>query len=228
MFIQGEIATAVRGSEMRYFIAFIVFILLTGFNQATAEPVHNDTTREESSDSSLWSEDRPQSFLFNDLKASRVGDVVTVRIVENSKGNKNASTKTEKDSSVSASISALLGLPSNTLANTTVGAESSEKHDGSGSTSRSSQLTAVIAAKVIDVLPNGNLFIDGKREVIVNNETQLLSLNGIIRPEDIGPNNTILSTYIADAKITYTGSGVVADKQRVGWLVRLIDLVWPF
>lgn len=213
---------------MRYFLAFIVFILLTGFNHATAEPIHKDTTGEESSDGSLWSEDRPQSFLFNDLKAGRVGDVVTVRIVENSKGNKNASTKTEKDSSVSASISALLGIPSNTLANTTVGAESSEKHDGSGSTSRSSQLTAVIAAKVIDVLPNGNLFIDGKREVVVNNETQILSLNGIIRPEDIGPNNTILSTYIADAKITYTGSGVVGDKQRVGWLVRLIDLVWPF
>lgn len=217
---------AVRGSEM--FIAFIVFILLTGFNEARTEPIHKDTTGEESSDGSLWSEDRPQSFLFNDFKAGRVGDVVTVRIVENSKGNKNASTKTEKDSSVSASISALLGIPSNTLANTTVGAESSEKHDGSGSTSRSSQLTAVIAAKVIDVLPNGNLFIDGKREVIVNNETQILSLSGIIRPEDIGSNNTVLSTYIADAKITYTGSGVVADKQRVGWLVRLIDLVWPF
>jgi len=213
---------------MRYLIMLIVFVTLSGFHWTSAEAIDNDTHQERSSDGSLWSSDRPQAFLFNDFKASRVGDVVTVRIVENSKGNKNASTKTEKDSSVSASISALLGLPSNTLANTTIGAESSEKHDGSGSTSRSSQLTAVITAKVVDVLPNGNLFIDGKREVVVNNETQLLSISGIIRPEDIGANNTILSTYIADAKITYTGSGVVSDKQRVGWLVRLIDLIWPF
>jgi flagellar L-ring protein precursor FlgH len=77
-------------------------------------------------------------------------------------------------------------------------------------------------------MPNGNLVIDGRREVIVNNETQLLYVTGIVRPEDIGPGNTVLSSYIADAKITYTGSGVVSDKQRVGWFVRLIDKIWPF
>ena len=109
-----------------------------------------------------------------------------------------------------------------------VGAETSEKHDGTGSTSRSSELTAVLTAKVIDVLPNGNLLIDGRREVIVNNETQLISLSGTVRPEDIGPNNTVLSTYIADAKITYTGEGVIGDKQRVGWFVKIMDAVWPF
>ncbi|MDD5434003.1 MAG: flagellar basal body L-ring protein FlgH, partial [Nitrospira sp.] len=115
-----------------------------------------------------------------------------------------------------------------TLSKGSVGAETKEKNDGSGTTSRSSQLTAVMTAKVLDVLPNGNLVIDGKHEVSVNNETQIISISGIIRPEDIGPGNTILSTYIADAKITYSGSGVISDKQRVGWLVRVMDFIWPF
>jgi len=202
---------------MKYLLAIAVFISVLGVNQAIAE-----------NDGSLWSEDRPQSFLFSDFKAGRVGDVVTVRIVESSKGNKNASTKTEKDSSLSTSISAFFGMPSDKLSQASVGAETSEKHDGAGSTSRSSELTAVITARVIDVMPNGNLVIDGRREVVVNNETQLLYVTGIVRPEDIGPNNTVLSSYIADAKITYTGTGVVSDKQRVGWFVRLLDKVWPF
>lgn len=202
---------------MKYLLALAVFILIPGVDQAIAE-----------NDGSLWSEDRPQAFLFSDFKAGRVGDVVTVRIVESSKGNKNASTKTEKGSSLSTSISAFFGMPSDKLSQASVGAETSEKHDGIGSTSRSSELTAVITARVIDMMPNGNLVIDGRREVVVNNETQLLYVTGIVRPEDIGPNNTVLSSYIADAKITYTGSGVVSDKQRVGWFVRLLDKVWPF
>src|SRR4030066_1322990 len=179
-------------------------------------------------DGSLWSEERQNGFYFGDLKARNVGDVVTVRIVESARGNKNASTKTEKDSSLSTSISAFFGMSSDKLSQASVGAETSEKHDGAGSTSRSSELTAVITAGVIDVMPNGNLVIDGRREVVVNNETQLLSVTGTVRPEDIGPNNTVLSSYIADAKITYTGNGVVSDKQHVGWFVRLLDKIWPF
>lgn len=213
---------------MKYFLTIGVFLYLMGLSQVTAEPVIGEKTEDRAADGSLWSEERPQSFLFNDFKASRVGDVVTVRIVESSKGSKNASTKTEKDTSISTSISAFFGMPSDKLSQGSVGAETSETHDGSGSTSRSSQLTAVITAKVMDVLPNGNLVIDGRREVIVNNETQLISISGIIRPEDIGPTNSILSTFVADAKITYTGTGVLADKQRVGWFVRLLDIIWPF
>ncbi len=194
----------------------------------TAKTGSADKGINESTNGSLWSEDRPHAFLFNDLKAHNTGDVVTVRIVESSKGNKNASTKTEKDSSLSTSISAFFGMSPDKLSQGGIGAETSEKHDGSGSTSRSSELTAVLTAKVIDVLPNGNLVIDGRREVIVNNETQLISISGTVRPEDIDPNNTVLSTYIADAKITYTGEGVIGDKQRVGWFVKIMDAVWPF
>ena len=198
------------------------YLLIIAWLVITFSPVYA------ANDGSLWSEERQNGFLFGDLKARNVGDVVTVRIVESSRGNKNASTKTEKDSSLSTSISAFFGMSSDKLSQAGVGAEASEKHDGSGSTSRSSDLTAVLTAKVIDRLPNGNLVIDGRREVIVNNETQFISLSGIVRPEDIGPGNMVLSTYISDARITYTGDGVIGDKQRVGWFVRIMDKVWPF
>lgn len=228
---------------MKYIFGILLMIAVISMNTVSAEPVNKDNPSSTSSLSvgerdrmrgehensgSLWSDEKPQSSLFSDFRANKVGDILTVRIVESSKGNKNASTSTEKDSSISTSLSALFGLPTDKLSKGSVGAETSEKFDGAGSTSRSSQLSAVMTAKVLDVLPNGNLIIDGKREVIVNNETQMITINGVIRPEDIGQSNTILSSYIADARITYTGSGVIGDKQRVGWLVRIIDFIWPF
>jgi len=220
---------------MKYLIimAGLVITLSPAFTAAEdKKPILAEVTADRvtktSNDGSLWSEEMQNGFLFGDLKAHNVGDVVTVRIVESSRGNKNASTKTEKDSSLSTSISAFFGMSPDKLSQGGVGAETSEKHDGSGSTSRSSDLTAVLTAKVIDRMPNGNLVIDGRREVVVNNESQHISLSGIVRPEDIGPNNMVLSTYISDAKIIYTGDGVIGDKQRVGWFVRIMDAVWPF
>ena len=100
--------------------------------------------------------------------------------------------------------------------------------DGSGSTSRDESMTASITARVVRLMPNGNLYIKGTRQVKVNNETQFIPLSGLIRREDISPNNTVLSSYIADASIEYTGSGPVSDKQRAGWLGRAVDFVWPF
>ena len=109
-----------------------------------------------------------------------------------------------------------------------VKSELNSDFDGSGTTQRSGDLTAFITTKVIEVLPNGNLKIEGTREVKVNNEKQLIILSGIIRPRDISPGNIILSTYVADAKIEYSGSGVIHDRQRPGWMTRIIDIVWPF
>ena len=181
--------------------------------------------RTQGHDGSLWSGERYVPSLFEDQKAHDVGDVVTVRIVETSHGEKIATTKTEKDSSLSSSIGSLFGISTDKLS---VETETASKYDGSGSTSRSSQLTAVVTAKVKEVLPNGNLVIDGKREVLVNKERQYILLSGIVRPADIGPNNTVLSSAIADAQISYTGTGVINDKQRPGWFIRLFDLLWPF
>ena len=77
-------------------------------------------------------------------------------------------------------------------------------------------------------MPNGNLAIWGSRQVQVNNENQYIHIQGVIRPEDISANNVVLSTFVADAKIELSGQGVVSDKQRTGWLTRILDYVWPF
>jgi flagellar L-ring protein precursor FlgH len=104
----------------------------------------------------------------------------------------------------------------------------SSEFDGEGETTRSGTLSAFITCRVVDVMPNGNLKIVGTREVMVNHENQLIILSGVIRPRDITDDNIILSTFISDAKIAYSGSGIIDDRQRPGWLANLLNSVWPF
>jgi flagellar L-ring protein precursor FlgH len=121
-----------------------------------------------------------------------------------------------------------LGLPADFDNEAMFKASLTNSFDGSGQTSRNETMSASITARVIEVAPNGNLFIRGARKVRVNNETQYITLTGLVRPADISPDNTVLSSYIAEASIEYTGSGPVSDKQRPGWLMRAVDFVWPF
>ncbi len=172
---------------------------------------------------SLWTENQSLSLFFADTKASRVGDTVTVRIVENAKGAKDAKTKTGRSSKLDAKAGtgfakSLAGFSG----------EVSNEADGAGSTSRSGALTADLTAVVTSVFPNGNMAIEGRREVVINNEKEFISVSGIIRPSDIGAKNTVLSNVISDAKIEYAGLGNLSDKQGPGWLVRIFDWVWPF
>ena len=183
--------------------------------------------------------------LFIDTKARKVGDIVTVRIAESSKATNSADTKTGRSSSLEAGIETLFDtedwyenkvldeipnrLPRpNPFGNPSVKGSMESNHDGSGTTSRSGDLTAFITCRVTGVLPNGNLKIVGSREVLVNHETQLIILSGVIRPRDIEDDNIIQSTFISDAKIAYSGTGVIDDRQRPGWLANLLNSVWPF
>jgi flagellar L-ring protein precursor FlgH len=181
----------------------------------------------------LWQE-YSSCGLFRDLRAYRVGDLVTVNIVETSKATKKAKTKTARQSSVDAGIENLLGyegrLPFPSEFNNQAMFKASMKNgfDGSGETSRDESMTASITARVLEVAPNGNLLIRGSRQIKVNNENQYITLTGLIRPVDISPDNTVLSSFVADAHIEYAGRGAVSDKQRPGWLMRAVDFVWPF
>lgn len=186
---------------------------------------------------SLWAGETSRSSLFADTRARGVGDIVTIRVSENSKGTKSASTDTSRKSATATGITDFFGAPldfgldklyGSKGFSPTVAADSSSSFKGDGNTSRSSLLEADITARVIEVLPNGNLSIEGRREIIVNNEEQIMVLGGVIRPEDISSSNTVLSTYIADARIEYTGEGILADKQSPGWFTRILDKVWPF
>ncbi len=185
------------------------------------------------SEGSLWTDS--SNMLFVDQKARRVGDTIIVDIIENSSSKLDANTKTSKESTLSSKIPNFMGYmawlksknplfdPENML-----DAEYTHEFEGSGEIDRSGQITASIGAIVTNVLPNGNITIFGRREMKVNHETQYITVSGIIRPKDIGSDNRVKSTYLADARIEYSGKGVIAEKQRVGWLTRALDYVWPF
>ena len=182
---------------------------------------------------SLWSSQRLHS-LFADVKARNAGDIVTISIVESARASKNATTKTGRESGLEASWSGIFDqIAGNWTINGQPIAASSKinfanNFDGQGETTRSSSMTAYISAQVVQVLPNGNLVIQGNRQVQVNQETQVIYIQGVIRPEDISSTNVILSTYVAEAVIELTGRGPVSDKQNPGWLTRIMDWVWPF
>ena len=182
---------------------------------------------------------------FIDTKERKVGDIVTVKLSESSKATNSADTQAGRTSSLEAGIDTLFGtedwyrdhvldnIPSklpkpDPFGNPSIKGSMSSDFDGSGSTSRSGDLSAFITCRVTRVLPNGNLYIVGSREVLVNHETQMIILSGVIRPRDINDDNVILSTFVSDAKIAYSGSGIVNDRQRPGWLANLLNSVWPF
>ena len=174
------------------------------------------------------------SALVDDHKARNRGDIITVLIVEQASASKEATTDTDRQANISASIPYLMGLEKQIAQmtsadpNNLLGASTSSKFEGSGATTRKENLVATMTAKITDVLPTGNLLIEGRRNVKVNHEDQILVLQGTIRPRDISPDNTINSTMIADARISYTGNGVISDRQRPGWLLNILDYIWPF
>ncbi len=199
-------------------------------HQVWSDELYNAAKPEEGS---LWIDNGTR--LFTDMRARHVGDVVTVRIAESPSGKLNATTNTSRNSSIEAGITDFLGYMksldaknSNFDRTSMFKANINPQFDGQGKITRDGEVTAYVAARVIKVSPNGNLYIKGKREIRVNNETQYITISGIIRPDDISQDNEISSTYIADARIEYSGTGVIAAKQRPGWLAQIIDYVWPF
>jgi flagellar L-ring protein precursor FlgH len=180
---------------------------------------------------SLFTGENRRSLLFVDRKAHLVNDVVTIRIIEAANASGEATTATDRTSSVSGSLKSLFGYTpalSNGVNLSALEANLKTAFDGSGATSRKNSLSATITAVVREVFPNGNLYIEGVKEVIINSERQYIIISGVIRPEDIGPDNSILSSLIADAHVEYSGRGALADKQHPGWLGRIVDFVWPF
>jgi flagellar L-ring protein precursor FlgH len=179
---------------------------------------------------SLWPAD-DRTFFYADHKALRVGDSLTIKVVESAKASNTADTDLSRKSANKAEITALFGLQGalarSDLTNL-IDVTADNSHKGSGATQREGKLTASLTAIVKDVLPNGNLVIQGSRSTVVNNEEQYMTLTGIVRPEDIGRDNMVLSSQIADARITFGGIGVVADKQRSGWGTWVFDWLFPF
>lgn len=182
---------------------------------------------------SLWDHEFSRS-MFADKKASNVGDIITILVQESSSASKEASAKTSKKSSINAGIEAFLYGPKASKALTKggqypalkLGGESS--FTGGGQVNNSERITARIAVTVVDVLPNGNLIIEGRRRTAFSGEVQEVILRGVVRPDDILPNNTIYSYNVADVNIMIISSGSASDTQKRGWLQKIWDKVSPF
>jgi flagellar L-ring protein precursor FlgH len=183
--------------------------------------------------------------LFEDAKARHVGDILTIVLAESTNASKKASTETKKENAIDLKDPTLLGsavqysMPGGTLSravplatmghnNLQVSANTKQDFTGNGSSSQSNSLTGNITVTVSEVLSNGNLVVHGEKIMALNEGDEFVRITGMIRPQDIRPDNTVLSTSIANAQISYGGNGAVADSSSHGWLSRFFLKVWPF
>lgn len=182
---------------------------------------------------SLWRDDisRP---MFCDKRGVNVGDILTIVVQENSTANKNNATTTERSSSLSSAITSFFYSPGASSLLTkggqlpAVAYNSDQKHAGNGVIADSESIVAQVAVRIVDVLPNGNLVVEGKRETSFSNEHQTIILRGVVRADDVASNNTVLSYNVADATIQIIGKGTVTDSQNKGWFTRILDKINPF
>jgi len=198
---------------------------------------------------SLWRDSGPGGSLFADHRARTVDDVVSIIIVEESSSSRTGNTKTSKETSRTAAITkfpsaldplarqlkpitnpALKGKSLSEFAESAFGfgLTGSASHEGKGAIERTDRVSGQIAARVVKVLDNGNLLIEGRRAILVNGETQVITISGLVRPQDITGTNTVLSSQIADAEVQMVGKGVIAEAQRPGILYRMLDWLGLF
>jgi flagellar L-ring protein precursor FlgH len=170
------------------------------------------------------------SALALDHRARNVNDLVTIRVVENITGQGTADAALTKDSSGSVGLSKLFGmekkLPSSADPSALVAAKTATDFKGAGTTNRTGILTAQMTARVSDLLPNGDLVVEGVREIEINGDHQIVVLSGVVRPVDIDQNNIVLSTEIGQLRIRYFGKGLMKDNLKPGWLVRVLNKVF--
>ena len=165
-----------------------------------------------------------------DVRARRVNDIVTVRVIENISGAGAADSAISQSSSGLASLTNYFGLenvlPDSISPNSLVDTLSDTDFEGGGTTNRSGTLNAIVTTRVAEVLPNGDLVLEGVREVVINGDRQMLLLTGIARQDDIGPNNVVLSPAVGQLRIRYFGEGLMKDSLEPGWLTKILNKIF--
>jgi flagellar L-ring protein precursor FlgH len=168
--------------------------------------------------------------LASDLRARRVNDLVTIRAIESISATGSADSSLDKASTGSASLTKFFGLegrlPGSVDPTSLAAVAANTKFKGAGTTSRSSDLSAIVTARVIEVLPNGDLVLEGAREIDINGDRQLAVLTGVLRTSDIQPNNVALSSSVGQLRIQYFGRGLIKDNLQPGWLVRVLNKIF--
>jgi flagellar L-ring protein precursor FlgH len=219
-------------------LVVIVIAMLTGCKTTGNEEVAaNDpfyapskpvlTKDEIASSGSLFSASLANS-LYSDVKARRVGDIITVSLRENTNASKSAGTSSSKESSVD--VNPIIGLGGNAIRigkeAIQLGVDASNDFTGDAQASQSNSLQGSISVTVVEVLPNQNLIIRGEKWLTLNNGDEYIRLTGVIRPADVTPTNEIESTKIANARIQYSGTGSFAKSQEKGWLTKFFSSTW--
>ncbi|MBI4031187.1 MAG: flagellar basal body L-ring protein FlgH [Proteobacteria bacterium] len=183
---------------------------------------------------SLWDSNR-QAF-FKDQRASNIGDILTVLIEIQDKAELDNESERKRASSEDAGLGNLLGyenslgaiLPETVDNNNLIGMDADSSHNGSGSIDREEKIEVKLAALVTQILPNGNFVINGSQEVRVNFEKRILTVDGVIRPQDVSTNNTVNYDQIAEARISYGGEGQITDVQQPRYGQQVYDILFPF
>ena len=181
-------------------------------------------------DGSIFQADMANS-LYSDVKARRVGDIITVSLQENTSATKSAGTTTSKESALD--VNPIIGLGGNALnigsQSVQLGVDSSNEFTGDASANQSNNLSGDISVTVMKVFPNQNLLVRGEKWLTLNNGNEYIRLTGVVRPADISPTNEVISTKIANARIQYSGTGTFASAQKEGWLTQFFSSeYWPF
>jgi len=184
---------------------------------------------ESESEGSLWVSHGRRSDMFRDFRAREINDVVTIRVVETTQAVATADLKSNKSADATAGFDSLFGAEKHIAElPKLIGGKSSSNFEGKGSTTRATTLQTTLSARVIDVLPNGYLVVEGAREIRLNNETQTVYLTGIVRPEDISRGNVVPSSAVAQMTVRVQGRGAVSQPIRPGWLFRILSGIMPF
>lgn len=170
--------------------------------------------------------------LFGDRKAHFVGDIITVTLSENTVSKKSANVTVKKDNSqvFNSGAGTLLGTdPTLGKLNLGTNVAQNRKFGGNSGADQSNSLQGNITVTVAEIMPNGNLVVRGEKWMTLNSGDEFIRISGIVRPDDVAPDNTVVSTRLANAKISYSGTGSMADSQSMGWLAKFFNgPIWPF
>ena len=166
--------------------------------------------------------------LFEDRRAGRIGDTITINLVEKTTAQKNANASATRASSLGGGLSASSKLPLSKLAGLSAEADTKSAFEGKGAAAANNAFNGTITVTVIDVLPNGNLLVSGEKMLAINQGNEFIRFSGVINAMNISATNTVQSTQVADARIEYRGSGFLDESNTMGWLHRFFVAINPF
>jgi flagellar L-ring protein precursor FlgH len=231
-------STALINSTRMIVIAASAVILsgcLTNSKPTPGDPYYAPTisaaqAMPQRTDGSLYQDSYGLS-LFGDRKAHFVGDVITITLSESTVSKKSSNVNVKKDSSTDFNSGGkLLGnVPTLKGMGFETNIAQNRKFGGNSGADQSNSLQGNITVTVAEIMPNGNLVVRGEKWMTLNSGDEFIRISGIVRPDDVAPDNTILSTRLANAKISYSGTGSLADSQNMGWLAKFFNSpIWPF